>query len=82
MESFLKIVGVTTIVICSLPFFAMITALFGYFAGWLFGLVFPGTWDAIHSWLAMQPQLTSGMFGAFIGMFGSYIGKTDTRKKD
>jgi hypothetical protein len=69
MESFLKIIGATTIVICTLPFFAMFTAFFGYFAGWLFGFVFSGTWDAVHTWLSMPPQLTSGMFGAFLGMF-------------
>lgn len=74
-DNTLKSMGMAAIVVLFIPFMAFLGAFVGYFAGWVFGLVFSDTWQEIHSWLQMPPQLTCGMFGAFLGMFGGYFGK-------
>jgi small-conductance mechanosensitive channel len=70
-----KGLGIAAAFASLIPAVAIMSAAFGYFAGWLFAAVFSETWIAIHSWLQMPAELTGGMFGAFVSAFGGCFGK-------
>lgn len=75
-----KGLGIATAVACMLPVVVLLTAVFGYFAGWLFEAVFSDTWSAFHAWLHMPNEMSGGMFGAVVAAFGGCFGKSVSTK--
>jgi hypothetical protein len=76
-----KGLGIAAAVALMLPVVALMSAVFGYFAGWLFETAFTDTWMAVHNWLHMPTELTGGMFGAFVSAFGGCFGKAVSNAK-
>lgn len=76
-----KGLGIAIAVAALIPVVALMSAAFGYFAGWLFAAVFSDTWMAVHAWLHMPADMTGGMFGAFVSAFGGCVGKAASSSK-
>jgi hypothetical protein len=77
-----KGIGIAAAVVLMIPVVALMSAVFGYFAGWLFETAFTDTWMSVHSWLQMPAEMTGGMFGAFVSAFGGCFGKVISSAKN